>query len=145
MWKGYVMKFSQMFKSETGKSYAFTFALVCTLFFLWALCNGMIDVLNKHFQNSLHISKAQSAMVQFSNYIGYFLMALPAGIMAKRFGYKAVIIIGLFLIAAGAVLVYSGHRDKHFCRVSFWTFCNRHGYDVSGNRGQSLYHLARTA
>jgi L-fucose:H+ symporter permease len=96
------MKFSQMFKSETGKSYAITFALVCTLFFLWALCNGMIDVLNKHFQNSLHISKAESAMVQFSNYIGYFLMALPAGIMAKRWGYKAVIIIGLLLIAAGA-------------------------------------------
>jgi FHS family L-fucose permease-like MFS transporter len=96
------MKFSQMFKTEDGKNYAFVFALVCTLFFLWALCNGMIDVLNKHFQNTLHISKAQSAMVQFSNYMGYFLMALPAGLLARRFGYKAVIIIGLLLIAAGA-------------------------------------------
>jgi MFS transporter, FHS family, L-fucose permease len=96
------MKFSQMFKGENGKNYAVVFALVCTLFFLWALCNGMIDVLNKHFQNTLHISKAQSAMVQFSNYMGYFLMALPAGLLAKRFGYKAVIILGLFLIAAGA-------------------------------------------
>jgi len=96
------MKFSQMFKTKDGKNYAFVFALVCTLFFLWALCNGMIDVLNKHFQNTLHISKAQSAMVQFSNYMGYFLMALPAGLMARRFGYKAVIIIGLLLIAAGA-------------------------------------------
>ena len=96
------MKFSQMFKTETGKNYAVTFALVCTLFFLWALCNGMIDVLNKHFQNSLHISKAQSALVQFSNYMGYFLMALPAGLLAKRFGYKAVIILGLSCIAAGS-------------------------------------------
>ena len=96
------MKFSQMFKTDTGKNYAVTFALVCTLFFLWALCNGMIDVLNKHFQNSLHISKAQSALVQFSNYMGYFLMALPAGLLARKFGYKAVIILGLLLIAAGA-------------------------------------------
>ncbi len=96
------MKFSQMFKTEDGKNYAVTFALVCTLFFLWALCNGMIDVLNKHFQNTLHITKAQSAMVQFSNYMGYFLMALPAGLLARRFGYKAVIILGLLLIAAGA-------------------------------------------
>jgi FHS family L-fucose permease-like MFS transporter len=96
------MKFSQMFKAEDGRNYAFVFALVCTLFFLWALCNGMIDVLNKHFQNTLHISKAQSAFVQFSNYMGYFLMALPAGLLAKRFGYKAVIILGLLLIAAGA-------------------------------------------
>jgi FHS family L-fucose permease-like MFS transporter len=94
------MKFSQMFKGENGKNYAFIFGLVCMLFFLWALCNSMIDVLNKHFQNSLHISKAESAMVQFSNYIAYFLMALPAGIMAKRFGYKTVIIICLILIAA---------------------------------------------
>jgi FHS family L-fucose permease-like MFS transporter len=96
------MKFSQMFKAEDGRNYGFVFALVCTLFFLWALCNGMIDVLNKHFQNTLHISKAQSAFVQFSNYMGYFLMALPAGLLAKRFGYKAVIIVGLLLIAAGA-------------------------------------------
>jgi FHS family L-fucose permease-like MFS transporter len=96
------MKFSQMFKTNDGKNYAFVFMLVCTLFFLWALCNGMIDVLNKHFQNTLHISKAQSAMVQFSNYMGYFLMALPAGLLARRFGYKAVIILGLLLIAAGA-------------------------------------------
>ena len=96
------MKFSQMFKGESGKNYAFVFVLVCTHFFLWALCNSMIDVLNKHFQNSLHITKAESAMVQFSNYIAYFLMALPAGMLAKRFGYKAVIIIGLLLIAAGS-------------------------------------------
>lgn len=94
---------ASMFKTNEGKNYAFIFALVCTLFFLWALCNGMIDVLNKHFQNSLHISKAQSAMVQFSNYMGYFLMAIPAGILARRFGYKTVIILGLLLIAAGAL------------------------------------------
>jgi len=92
-----------MFKTDDGRNYVFTFTLVCSLFFLWALCNGMIDVLNKHFQNTLHISKAQSAFVQFSNYMGYFLMALPAGILARRFGYKAVIILGLLLIAAGAL------------------------------------------
>lgn len=97
------MRFSQMFKTQDGKNYAFVFTLVCTLFFLWALCNGMIDVLNKHFQNTLHISKAQSALVQFCNYMGYFLMALPAGFMARRFGYKAVIVIGLLLIAVGAL------------------------------------------
>jgi len=49
--------FLEMFRIN-GKNYAITFALVSTLFFLWGFCNGMIDVLNKHFQNSLHISKA---------------------------------------------------------------------------------------
>jgi FHS family L-fucose permease-like MFS transporter len=85
-----------------GKSYALTFALVSTLFFLWGFCNGMIDVLNKHFQNSLHISKAESGFVQFANFIGYFVMAIPSGLLAKRFGYKGGIVIGLALIASGA-------------------------------------------
>jgi FHS family L-fucose permease-like MFS transporter len=92
----------KLFTTEDGKNYAFTFALVTTLFLLWGFCNGLIDVLNKHFQNSLQITKAQSGLVQFANYIGYFLMAIPAGLLAKRFGYKGGIIIGLALIAAGA-------------------------------------------
>jgi len=96
------MKFSQIFTTKEGKNYAATFALVCSLFFLWALCNGMIDTLNKHFQNSFYLTKMQSGVVQFANYIGYFLMALPAGMLARRYGYKAVIILGLALIGIGS-------------------------------------------
>ncbi|HUB67301.1 MAG TPA: sugar MFS transporter [Candidatus Methylacidiphilales bacterium] len=94
--------FFDMFRSSSGKNYIVTFALVSTLFFLWGFCNGMIDVLNKHFQNSLHISKAESGFVQFANFIGYFVMAIPSGLLAKRFGYKGGILIGLVLIASGA-------------------------------------------
>ncbi len=93
--------FLNMFRIN-GKSYAITFALVSTLFFLWGFCNGMIDVLNKHFQNSLHISKAESGFVQFANFIAYFVMAIPSGLLAKRFGYKGGILIALALIAFGA-------------------------------------------
>jgi FHS family L-fucose permease-like MFS transporter len=92
----------KMFTTQNGKNLFVTFALVTMLFLLWGFCNGMIDILNKHFQNTLHITKAQSGLVQFANYIGYFLMAIPAGLLAKRFGYKGGIIIGLLLIAAGA-------------------------------------------
>src|SRR5580658_8953639 len=94
--------FLDMFRSSSGKNYIVTFALVSTLFFLWGFCNGMIDVLNKHFQNSLHISKAESGFVQFANFIGYFVMAIPSGLLARRFGYKGGILIGLVLIASGA-------------------------------------------
>ena len=48
-----------MFRTPDGTNHALTFMLVCSLFLLWGLCNGMIDVLNKHFQNSLGVSKAQ--------------------------------------------------------------------------------------
>jgi FHS family L-fucose permease-like MFS transporter len=95
------MNLSKMFKSEDGKSYIFTFGLVSTLFLLWGLCNGMIDVMDKHFQDFLHLSKAQSAWVQFSHYLGYFLMALPASWIAKKLGYKGGIIAGLLLVSIG--------------------------------------------
>ena len=62
----------------------------------------MIDILNKHFQDTLRINKEQSGLVQAANYLAYFLMAVPAGLIAKRFGYKGGILCGLSLIAAGA-------------------------------------------
>jgi fucose permease len=55
----------------------------------------LLDILNKDFQDALHISNAHSALIQFANFIGYFVMAIPAGIMARRFGYKGGILIGL--------------------------------------------------
>ena len=92
-----------MFRTADGKSVLVTFLLVCCLFCLSGLCNGMIDVLNKHFQNSLHVSKAQSALVQGFWYGGYFLLALPAGLFARRFGYRGGILFGLAVITVGCV------------------------------------------
>ncbi len=60
------------------KKYAWPFILVTTLFLLWGFAHGLLDVLDKHFQTTLHISKAQSGFVQFSLYIGYLVMAGPA-------------------------------------------------------------------
>jgi FHS family L-fucose permease-like MFS transporter len=91
-----------LFTTADGKNLFVTFALVTTLFLLWGFCNGMIDILNKHFQNTLHINKFQSGFVQFANYIAYFLMAIPAGMIARKYGYKGGIIVGLVLIASGA-------------------------------------------
>src|SRR6516162_7569165 len=89
------------FVTQNGKNLLFTFILVSSLFLLWGVCNGMIDVMDKHFQDELHLSKSQSAWVQFAHYLGYFLMALPAGWLATRLGYKGGIITGLLIVAAG--------------------------------------------
>ena len=91
-----------LFVTADGKNFLITFALVTSLFLLWGFCNGMIDILNKHFQDSLHINKEQSGLVQFANYMAYFLMAIPAGLIARKFGYKGGILVGLTLIATGA-------------------------------------------
>jgi FHS family L-fucose permease-like MFS transporter len=90
-----------LFITPDGQNLAFTFALVSSLFFLWALCNGMIDVMDKHFQEELGLSKSQSAWVQFAHYLGYFLMSIPAGWLASKLGYKKGIIAGLVIVALG--------------------------------------------
>jgi len=95
-------KLTDIFRTADGKNHLVTFVLVTSLFLLWGFCNGMIDILNKHFQDSLHINKEQSGLVQFANYLAYFLMAIPAGLIARKFGYKGGILVGLTLIAAGA-------------------------------------------
>jgi FHS family L-fucose permease-like MFS transporter len=90
-----------MFVTPDGQNLLFTFLLVSSLFLLWGFCNGMIDVMDKHFQDELDLSYAQSAWVQFAHYLGYFLMALPAGWLAIKLGYKGGIIAGLLMVAAG--------------------------------------------
>ena len=91
----------RMFVLDDGRNVLVTFLLLVTLFALWGFCNGMIDVMDKHFQEELHLSLAQSAWVQFAHYLGYFLMAIPAGWLATRLGYKAGIITGLLMVAVG--------------------------------------------
>jgi len=90
-----------MFRGADGSNLAFTFVLVCSLFLLWGFCNGMIDVMDKHFQEELSLSKSQSAWVQFAHYLGYFLMSLPAGWLASKLGYKIGIVSGLLIVALG--------------------------------------------
>jgi MFS transporter, FHS family, L-fucose permease len=90
-----------LFTSADGKSLFVQFALVSSLFLLWGFCNGMIDVMDKHFQKELHLTLAQSAWVQFAHYLGYFLMALPAGWLASKLGYKGGIVAGLLMVAVG--------------------------------------------
>ena len=109
-----------MFKTADGRNHLVTFLLVCGLFCLSGLCNGMIDVLNKHFQNSLQVTKAESAFVQGVWYGGYFLLALPAGLFARRFGYRFGILLGLSVIIAGClcfvpVTQVTGTQAAVFC------------------------------
>jgi len=90
-----------LFRAPDGKNLVVTFTLVTSLFLLWGFCNGMIDTMDKHFQDQLHLTKAQSAWVQFAHYMGYTLMSLPAGLLTRRLGYKWGIISGLLLVSVG--------------------------------------------
>ncbi|HEU4960624.1 MAG TPA: L-fucose:H+ symporter permease [Sphingomonas sp.] len=86
------------------QGYLLGFALVTSLFFLWALANNFNDILIRQFQKALDLNRAQAGFIQFVFYLGYFTMALPAGMLMRRFGYRAGILFGLGLYATGAIL-----------------------------------------
>ena len=102
------------------KKYLFPFALVASLFFFWGFAHSILDILNKHFQDALVISKWRSALVQAMVYGGYFIMALPAGCIIRKWGYKVGVITGLILYGIGALLFIPGERLMSF---EFFLMC----------------------
>lgn len=94
--------------------YLIPLVLVTSLFFLWGFAYGLLDVLNKHFQETLNITKSRSTLLQGAYFGAYFLIALPAGIFMNKYGYKKGIIMGLLLYAAGAFLFYPAAQQSSF-------------------------------
>lgn len=80
------------------------FALVASLFFLWGIPNSMNDVLIRQFMKSFSLTRFEAGLVQSAFYLGYFILALPAGLMMRRYGYKRGLITGLCLFATGCFL-----------------------------------------
>ena len=106
-----------VFTLPDGTSVTFTFFLVATLFLLWAVLNSLIGTMDKHFQDLLHLTKANSAWVQTAHYFGYTIMALPAGFLTRKIGYKGGIIFGLMLVSLGGFwFVPATHISE------FWAF-----------------------
>ncbi len=97
-----------------SKKYLLPFILITSLFFMWGFARAILDVLNKHFQESLEISITQSTLIQATTYLGYFLMALPAGILITRFGYRRGVVTGLLLFGIGALLFIPGSAMLSF-------------------------------
>lgn len=91
-----------MLRASNGKSFLLPFLLISSLYLLWGCAHGMLDVLNRHFQGCFAMNKAESGFVQFSTYIAYFIMAIPAGHILRKLGYKKGIFIGLLMFALGA-------------------------------------------
>ncbi len=80
------------------------FILVTALFFLWAIPNNLNDVLIRQFMKSFEISRFQAGLVQSAFYIGYFLFAMPAALMMRKYGYKSGFITGLLMLSVGSIL-----------------------------------------
>ena len=105
---------SQTAAAFTEKKFLTTLVFVTSLFMLWGIAITMGDVLNKHFQTVLNLSKTESAFVQFAIFGAYFIMSIPAGLIMKRFGYKIGVLMGLSLFATGAFLFIPAANTASF-------------------------------
>ncbi|MHA6767506.1 L-fucose:H+ symporter permease [Sphingobium ummariense] len=103
-------------------AYRWGFALIVSLFFLWALANNFNDILIRQFQKSLGLDRAQAGFIQFVFYIGYFVIALPAGLLMRRLGYRVGVLTGLGLYAVGALLFYPASLMLSFGMFLFALF-----------------------
>ena len=106
-------------KSLVSKQYMVPFILVTSLFFLWGFAHAILDVLNKHFQEAMQITRAHSAMVQVMFYLGYFVMAIPAGLYITKHGYRKGVVLGLLLYGLGSLLFIPG---EHLMSFNFFLF-----------------------
>ena len=101
------------------KEYVLPFILVTSLFFMWGFARAILDVLNKHFQEAMDISLAHSAMIQVMFYLGYFIMAIPAGLFIARNGYRKGVVLGLLLFGIGSLLFIPG---EYYMSFNFFLF-----------------------
>jgi len=101
------------------KEYLLPFVLVTSLFFMWGFARAILDVLNKHFQEAMDISLAHSAMIQVMFYLGYFIMAIPAGLFIARNGYRKGVVFGLLLFGIGSLLFIPG---EYYMSFNFFLF-----------------------
>jgi FHS family L-fucose permease-like MFS transporter len=106
-------------KSPNNHNYLIPFILVTSLFFLWGLANSLNGTLVKQFQVALDLQRWQANIVETAFYMGYFVMALPAGFVMKKYGYKSGILLGLLLYALGAFLFYPAASVREY---SFFLF-----------------------
>ena len=108
-----IMTKPSIFRYE-GHNYLVPFLIISSLFFMWGFAHGILEVLNPHFQESFHISKTMSALTQAAVYGAYFLMALPAGWIIRKWGYRRGVITGLVLFGIGALMFIPGSRINSF-------------------------------
>jgi FHS family L-fucose permease-like MFS transporter len=95
---------SSLSPKSTANRYLLPFILITSLFFLWAFLHNINPVLIPHLKKACQLSDTQSSFIDFAVYIGYFLVAIPAGWFMHKYGYKKGILVGLILYGLGTIL-----------------------------------------
>lgn len=94
--------------------YLVPFILLTTLFFLWGFAHNLNPILIPHLKKACQLTDFQSSLIDGSFFMAYFVMAIPAGMVMKKYGYKSGILVGLFLFAIGAFLFIPAANTRLF-------------------------------
>jgi FHS family L-fucose permease-like MFS transporter len=100
--------------SQASPNFRFAFALITSLFFLWAFLHNINPILIPHLKKACELSDTQSALIDTAVYFGYFLIAIPAGWFMHKYGYKKGILCGLLLYAIGSALFIPAATARSF-------------------------------
>src|ERR1700716_2968830 len=101
-------------QNQQTASYPVAFALITSLFFLWAFLHNINPILIPHLKKACQLTDTQSAFIDTSVYMAYFAVALPAGLFMHKFGYKNGILFGLFLYGLGAILFLPAASSRSY-------------------------------
>ena len=107
-------------KTSSGKSsdasifpsgYMLTFLLTTLIFFVWGMSNNLTDILVQQFKKSFELNVVQAQLVQTAVFLAYFVMAMPAALLMRRFGYKMGLVVGLVTFAITGIMARSTYND----------------------------------
>ncbi len=105
---------SASLNQEQRKGYLFPFILVTSLFFFWGFVHNLDPILIPHLRKAFSLSYLQSSLVDSAVFIAYFAMALPAGFVMRKYGYKSGIILGLLLFGTGSLLFIPAANTREY-------------------------------
>jgi len=96
------------------KGAVWPFFLLASCFLWWGIANNLTDPLVRVFKDIFVMSTFQASLIQMAFYGGYFCMALPGALLARKFTYKTGVLIGLGCYAAGCFLLYPAMLAEQF-------------------------------
>lgn len=102
--------------------YTLPFILVTALFLFWGIPSNMNDILIKQFMKSFEITRFRAGLIQSAFYMGYFLLAMPAALIMRKYSYKTGLVIGLMLYSAGAFLFWPAALHRQYAFFLFALF-----------------------
>ena len=101
-------------ETGSGKKYLLPFILITSLFFLWGMAHGLDGILIPHLKKACQLNNRQSTLIDTAIFFAYFIMAIPAGMIIKKIGYKNSIITGLLVFAIGAFLFVPAANSRTY-------------------------------